>query len=399
MVGDEPAVAIMMLGLILLGAGIGSQLARAARLPSITGQLVAGMAIGVTCAAMFGSAVELLALARQVAGATLLFWIGTQMTAGRMWQRRRLLLQLLAPVVASVVACVVALAFVLDAYGHLTRSEVAVLALALSTTSPTVVALVARETAPTMPLARVAIDACVLANIVIAASVLALTANTRGPTLRAVEDVSVGALAGCGLAVVGLVCRRGGAWLIVIALVAIVAARQHVVHADLAILAGALVAGSVLAHRSPLAATVEARLGSAIPLAGATLFAIAGALVEPDALTLIAPAAVLCSVRGFAMWWGARVAGALRRERAVDGSACPPVLPQAGSSIVVLGLAGGELGAPPMISLVLVVVILDLLVSPLVLRGALSQARRSPVPRSWLVHMRGSRARRDEHAR
>jgi Kef-type K+ transport system membrane component KefB len=273
----------MILGLLLLGAVLAARLARRLGLPAMTGHLVAGLAIGTASASLGVSSGEVLSVVRQALGAAMLFWIGSQLTlaqgrpdqrhvaslaAGTLVRRhRRSVASLVAAALVSVVPCAVAIAVALPLLSDtaplqaLPWTHMLVTALALSATSPTVIAVVGRENRAHGRYAHAALDAAVLANVVIFVLiilVLGISMSSSGlmdmaggeSLLAMIADLFAGLAVGGALAALAALRPRSlpCSIHITLAAVAFLVLRHELVHAEVAIMAGSLLAGIALAN-------------------------------------------------------------------------------------------------------------------------------------------------------
>lgn len=394
--GFEQGDPLLLGGVLLLSALVAARLARALGLPSLTGQLAAGVAVGALWPQAITSYSEALAAVGQAAGAGLLFWIGCQLTAGGR-PRGRLTAWLAAPALAAAVSCGIALAVTMPP-GQRSWCHIALAAIALAAASPTIVGLVTRELGAGDRSARAAMAATVAVNAVIALAVVALLALAQADerTFTAAgmaRDLAAGTAVGGALAV--LAARAGSrvspASQVTLAVCAFLVLRGALVHHELAIMAGSLCAGALFAsareHRARRAGAAFASArdrrvpGQPLPayvgLASAVAFVVAGAAIDlPAALALALPAAVIAGVRAAALWLGARVVGAVSGEAAATHLGFAALLPQAELSLALLAsfAAAGALPAP-VISLVFAVAAINLVAAPPLLGRALRAAQ------------------------
>jgi Kef-type K+ transport system membrane component KefB len=404
----EHAGTLILLGLLLLGAVLAARLARRLGLPAMTGHFAAGLAIGTASAPLVVSAGEVLSAVHQALGAVLLFWIGSQLTLarGRPHQRRmaglaagtlvrrhrRSVASLVAAALVSVLPCALALAVALPLLSDaatlqaLPWTHVLVTALALSATSPTVIAVVGRENRADGRYPHATLDAAVLANVVIFVLIIlvlgiSVSSSDRmhlaggASPLALIADLFAGLAVGGTLA--ALAALRPRALLcpihVTLAAVAFLVLRQELVHAEVAIMAGSLLAGIALANSGR---DLPVKLQPAILGIGTALFVVAGALADVHGvIAMAAPAAMLFSVRALSLWLGARLAGTVARDDLVRRLGFAPLLPQAGFSLAIVA-AFDALGvfSPELLSLVLAVALINELAMPPVLRLAMRAA-------------------------
>jgi Kef-type K+ transport system membrane component KefB len=395
----EHADALVVLGLLLVGAVVVARVATRFGLPAMTGQLVAGLIVATACAPLVASSAPFLSVLRQGLGAVLLFWIGSQLTMARIRPRTRAVASLAAASLVSVLCCAMAVAVplpLLFASGPLEElgpSHVVVVALVLSATSPTIIAVVSWESGTEGRFAHTALDASVIANAgIVLLIILALGMSTAaapadfmastGP-LALIRDLSAGLAVGGALGViVAWSPRRAlGAMHIAVAALVLLVLRQQLVHAEAAIMAGSFFAGAILASSGKASTRhpVSTKLPRAVPLVSAALFAVAGALADVQiVIAMAAPAAMLAVVRSGSLWVGSRLAGTVAGDRDVRRFGFAPLLPQAGFSLAVAGaLDASNALSTAVISLVLSVVVINELVMPPVLRLALRLSDRA----------------------
>lgn len=373
---DGGSGALLLVGVLLLGAVVGGRIAQALRLPALTGHLAAGLFVGAEYSSLMQSSTELLVVVRQVASAALLFWVGMQLTRNRVSEHRRIVSHALVSVLVCVVVCATAIGLLADELApSMGPSDIVVLALVLSATSPTVIAVVAQECDPRGSLSRAGLEGSLVANTIIL--VLAIVAHTRASSMFAwLDEVSAGLLAGTAFAVLVVAIPR--LWrqtlLLAFAMLAVVGMRQPAGGGDAAVAIGALAAGAGIAQVRPvLADELATSLASTIPFVGLILFVIGGALIDIDlVLALAVPALLLFVIRGVALWLGARLAAGV--DRSLDTSlGVVPWLPQAGFSLSLLAVLESARWATPLVSLAFVVVVLNELATPPLLHRVLAR--------------------------
>jgi hypothetical protein len=160
---------------------------------------------------------------------------------------------------------------------------------------------------------------------------------------------------------------------ITLAAVAFLVLRHELVHAEVAIMAGSLLAGIALANSGR---DLAVKLQPAILGISTALFVVAGALADVHAvIAMAAPAAMLFLVRALSLWLGARLAGTVARDDLVRRLGFAPLLPQAGFSLaIVAGFDAPGVFSPALLSLVLAVALVNELAMPPVLRIAMRAA-------------------------
>jgi hypothetical protein len=293
-----------------------------------------------------------------------------------------------AAALVSVLLCAVAIAVALPLLSDamplqaLPWTHVLVTALALSATSPTVIAVVGRENRADGRYAHAALDAAVLANVVIfvlVILVLGISMSSSGrmdaggaSPLPLVADLFAGLAAGGALAALAALGSRRLPWSIhvTLAVAAFLVLRHQLVHAEAAIMAGSLLAGIAMASRGRDA---PVKLQPAVPVVSAALFVVAGALADVrGVIAMAAPAAMLFLIRALSLWFGARLAGTVARDDLVRRLGFAPLLPQAGFSLAIVAVFDA-LGvfSPAVISLVFAVALINALAMPPVLRLAM----------------------------
>jgi len=379
--------ALLVVGLLLLGSLLGARTARMLGLPAMTGHLAAGLGVGIAAGPLVGASTPLLATVKQGAAVLILFWIGSKLTLAGPGRVFRSASRLAAAAAVSVIFCAIALMVPLPsgfsaAAGTLGWTDVLLVALVLSATSPTVMAVVAHEDGRESGLARTGLDATVLANaglLVLLLGTLALAADARNTSFALLRDLCAGLGIGAGIGVLVARAPRSvpSSVLIALAAVAFLVLRNELEHHETALMGGSFLAGAAMAHagREGNPDRNLARLPEAVPVLSAVLFAVAGALVDVRSLAVMAvPAAMIVIVRGVSLYAGSRIAGALAGDASMSRLGFAPLLPQAGFSLAIVG-ALGPMGEP-IVTLVLAVVLINEIATPPLLRLALRASDR-----------------------
>jgi Kef-type K+ transport system membrane component KefB len=381
---DPEAASGLALGLLLFGTLLGGRLARRAGLPTMTGQLAAGFTMSAIGSSLVAPASGFLELLRLALGAGLLFWVGSRISIPALRATGRATVSLAATVVVSVPVCVITLRML--AHDDLVVSSGAMeLALLLSATSPTVVAVLACEHGGSGTLSRAGLQASVVVNVAILVSLAVLFgahSETLAQSRSLGHDLAAGLTVGgaLGLLIALSPGRASGGMIFAFVLLAGLVLRHQLVHHEGAILAGALVAGTAVASTGD-GHPVLAAVARAVPTTSAILFAVTGALADLHLVAaMAAPAAAVVGVRALSLWLGSHLTGRIAGDPLVQRFGFAPLLPQAGFSIALAGtLDALGLLSPARMSLVIAVVVLNELVMPPVLRLALRRSDPSPV--------------------
>lgn len=378
---------MIAIGALLLGGVLAARVAERLRLPRLTGHMLCGIVLGAT---LLGSlqpetTARLHDVERLVA-CVIAFCVGSLLS----FRDVRACARTISWVVPCAIVMVVgssALTLVLASpIGAQHGMLVAALSVTLAAVSPTVVVTVAGEVGARGPLTRTVLTGVVVADVVLMACLIALSAGatlTSGGGGAALEVLrSLAAALAAGIAI-GLVLARLGeipmALVLGIVLLAAHALARVLGGSALVPLAVAVAAGIVGGTSSETADARRRTISTILlPVAAALLFGLEGMLLDlPLLVSLAVPVLALVAVRSLGIYLGARLgSGAAHAEPQVRRWAFAGFLPQAGFALAMVSLLPAlfpelDEGAR---ALAVGVIGINELVMPAVLRHAFTRA-------------------------
>ena len=398
--GPLLTLAVVILTGVVFGSG-----AKVVRLPSVTGQILAGVLIGKVGFDLFGDApVEGLVPLTHFALGLIAFTVGSHLNVRRLHNAgKRLFLLLLTESTITPVVILAALWALGGAEGQ-TKTSLLLAATAIATAPATIVALV-KETRAKGVFVKTLIAAVALNNmaciVLFEVARAFLRAPQEGgstfvqylgePAMQLVAAIVIGASMGLVVELIGRTTVRRQR-LATAAIAALLLASGAAQYADVSPLLACLVMGLVQTNLSPSREKlVDTAFEDFEPVILAVFFTLAGMHLQLEHLPTVGLIAVLflfarAGGKVLAADLAMRLAGATDRVRRNLG---PALVPQAGVAVGLVILIQEDVGfsdiAGDFAAIVLSVVTINEIVGPILTRRGLSRSGEAGMDRSRLI--------------